>query len=96
MKENVVVLRGSFVGHRDLAEALADAGFIVAAINHPSDSSHSPEHDHKDPLSALTDRPVDIKRLIDFMLGACPSGRRSIATASVSSAFRAAASPDSP
>ena len=61
---------GSFVGHRDVAEALADAGFIVAAINHPSDSSRSPEHDHKDPLSALTDRPADIKRLVDFMLGA--------------------------
>ena len=49
---------GSFVGHRDVAEALADTGFIVAAINHPSDSSRSPEHDRKDPLSALTDRPA--------------------------------------
>jgi predicted dienelactone hydrolase len=64
---------GSFVGHRDVDEALADAGFIVAAINHPSDSSRSPEHDHKDPLSALTDRPADIKHLVDFMLGAWPS-----------------------
>lgn len=64
---------GVFVGHRDVAEALADAGFIVAAINHPSDSSLSPEHDHKAPLSALTDRPADIKRLVDFMLGAWPS-----------------------
>ena len=67
---------GSFVGHRDVAEALADAGFIVAAINHPSDSSRSPEHDHKDPLSALTDRPADIKHLVDFMLGAWPSAAK--------------------
>ena len=67
---------GSFVGHRDVAEALADSGFIVAAINHPSDSGRSPERDHKDPLAALTDRPADIKRLIDFMLGAWPSAAK--------------------
>jgi predicted dienelactone hydrolase len=67
---------GSFVGHRDVAEALADSGFIVAAINHPSDSGRSPERDHKDPLAALTDRPTDIKRLIDFMLGAWPSAAK--------------------
>lgn len=29
---------GSFLGHHDLAETLADAGFIVAAINHPGDT----------------------------------------------------------
>ena len=29
---------GSFLGHHDLAEALADAGFVVAAINHPGDT----------------------------------------------------------
>lgn len=67
---------GSFVGHRDVAEALADAGFIVAAINHPSDSIRSPEHDHKDTMSALTDRPADIKHLIDFMLGTWPSAAK--------------------
>jgi predicted dienelactone hydrolase len=68
--------RGSFVGHRDVAEALADAGFIVAAINHPSDRGHSPDRYHKDPLAALTDRPADIKRLIDYMLGAWPSAAK--------------------
>jgi predicted dienelactone hydrolase len=61
--------RGSFVGHRDVAEALADAGFIVAAINRPSDSGRSPESDHKDPLAALTDRPADIRRLVDYTNG---------------------------
>ena len=58
---------GTFVGHHDMAETLADAGFIVAAINHPghttSDMSRS-----GDP-SVFIERPTDIKRLIDFMLG---------------------------
>jgi predicted dienelactone hydrolase len=60
--------RGNFVGHHDMAETLANAGFIVAAINHPghstSDMSRSGE------LSVFIERPTDIKRLIDFMLGA--------------------------
>jgi predicted dienelactone hydrolase len=30
---------GSFVGHHDTAEALADAGFVAAAINHPGTPS---------------------------------------------------------
>src|SRR6202048_3978027 len=30
--------RGNFLGHIDTAQALADAGFIVAAINHPGDT----------------------------------------------------------
>jgi predicted dienelactone hydrolase len=59
---------GNFVGHHDMAETLADAGFIVAAINHPghttSDMSRSGD------LSVFIERPTDIKRLIDFMLGA--------------------------
>jgi predicted dienelactone hydrolase len=66
----VVVSHGAgsnFVGHHDMAETLADAGFIVAAINHPghttSDMSRS-----GDP-SVFIERPTDIKRLIDFMLG---------------------------
>ena len=39
---------GSFIGHHDTDEVLADAGFIVAAI---------------------VERPTDIKRLIDFLIG---------------------------
>ena len=30
---------GSFSSQHDVAEALADAGFVVAAINHPADSA---------------------------------------------------------
>jgi predicted dienelactone hydrolase len=62
---------GSFVGHHDTAETLADAGFVVAAINHPgntgSDTSRSMD------LSEFIERPTDIKRLVDFMLGASPA-----------------------
>jgi predicted dienelactone hydrolase len=59
--------RGSFVGHHDTDETLADAGFIVAALNHPGDSAADPAR--SDDLSAYVERPTDIKRLIDFMLG---------------------------
>jgi predicted dienelactone hydrolase len=69
----IVVSHGrgsSFVVHHDTDEVLADAGFIVAAINHPggtsSDLSRSGE------LSVFVERPTDIKRLIDFMVGASP------------------------
>src|SRR5690242_20142895 len=31
--------KGWFGGHHDTAAALADAGFVVAAINHPGDSA---------------------------------------------------------
>jgi predicted dienelactone hydrolase len=30
---------GSFVGHHDIEETLADAGFVAAAINHPGDTA---------------------------------------------------------
>src|SRR3569623_631760 len=33
--------RGSFLAHSDTAAALADAGFVVAAINHPGDTTIS-------------------------------------------------------
>src|SRR5579872_4178914 len=29
---------GDFLGHHDTAEALADAGFLVVALNHPGDT----------------------------------------------------------
>lgn len=61
---------GDFVGHHDTAEALADAGFVVATINHPGDTAT--DMSHSDDLSSLVERPTDIKRLIDFMLGASP------------------------
>lgn len=59
--------RGGFFGqHHDTAEALADAGFVVAAINHPGDSVG--DLSQRDALSVWGSRPADIVRLLDFML----------------------------
>jgi predicted dienelactone hydrolase len=62
---------GSFVGHHDIAETLADAGFVAAAINHPGDTAS--DMSRSDDLSVLIERPSDIKQLIDFMIGASPA-----------------------
>jgi predicted dienelactone hydrolase len=59
---------GNFAGHHDTDEALADAGFVVAAIDHPGDNSS--DLSRSDDLSVYVERPHDIKRLIDFMLAA--------------------------
>ena len=58
--------KGVFVGHLDTAEVLADAGFIVAAINHPGDNAS--DLSQTDDLSVYVERPNDIKRLTDFMI----------------------------
>jgi predicted dienelactone hydrolase len=59
--------RGAWFGaHHDTAEALADAGFVVAAINHPGDNGNDPSK--SDDLSVFASRPVDMVRLLDFML----------------------------
>jgi predicted dienelactone hydrolase len=62
---------GWFGLHHDTAATLADAGFIVAAISHPGDNAFDPSR--VDELSITIQRPADIKRLIDFMLGAWPN-----------------------
>ena len=65
---------GWFGGHHDTAAALADAGFVVAAISHPGDNW--PDQSRLDSLSVLVERPADIKRLINFMLQAWPDASR--------------------
>jgi predicted dienelactone hydrolase len=65
---------GWFGGHHDTAAALADAGFVVAAISHPGDSSS--DKSRVDDISVLVERPADIKRLVDFMLDAWPDASR--------------------
>lgn len=60
---------GSFLGHRDLAATLADAGFVVVAINH-GDNFQSPRRFGDQ--SVLIERPDDIKRVVDYMLGTWP------------------------
>jgi len=62
---------GAFFDHHDTAETLADAGFVVAAISHRGDNSPN-FPDGADP-SVMLERPTDIKRLIDFMVGASPA-----------------------
>jgi predicted dienelactone hydrolase len=59
--------RGGWFGqHHDTAEALADAGFVVASINHPGDSVS--DSSRRDTLSVWGSRPADIVRLLDFVL----------------------------
>jgi predicted dienelactone hydrolase len=59
--------RGGWFGqHHDLNEALADAGFIVAAISHPGDTFG--DDAQRESLSVWASRPADIVRLIDFVL----------------------------
>ncbi|WP_245285852.1 dienelactone hydrolase [Bradyrhizobium sp. WSM1253] len=60
--------RGSFLTHNDTAAALADAGFVVAAISHPGDNAR--DSSRTDEFSVLMQRPTDMKRLTSFMLGA--------------------------
>ena len=65
---------GWFGGHKHTAAALADAGYVVAAINHPGDTAS--DQSRVDELSVLTERPADIKRLVDFMLEAWPDASK--------------------
>lgn len=57
---------GWFGGHHDTAAALADAGFVVAAINHPGDTAQ--DSSRSDDLSIFGSRPADMVRLLDFLL----------------------------
>jgi predicted dienelactone hydrolase len=58
----------------DTATALADAGFVVAAISHLGDSLSDPSRVWD--LSILFERPAHIKRLIDHMTRAWPDHAR--------------------
>jgi predicted dienelactone hydrolase len=61
---------GTNLSHHDTAEALANAGFVVVAMNHPDDTAANEEREHN--LKALVSRPTDVKRVIDFMLESSP------------------------
>src|SRR5438876_8278837 len=62
--------------HHDTAEALADAGFAVVAINHTQDSNRDIGGKSADDISAFLVRPIDIKRVLDFLLVSPPAGIR--------------------
>jgi predicted dienelactone hydrolase len=66
--------RGWFGGHHDTAAALADAGFVVAALNHPTDNGR--DTSGTDSLSVLVERPTDIRRLVNYMLEGWPDASR--------------------
>jgi predicted dienelactone hydrolase len=65
---------GSFLNFYDLANTLADAGFIVAAINHPGDTALDKSRSSN--LSVFAERPTDIKRVITLMLTASPAASK--------------------
>lgn len=59
--------RGGWFGlHHDVEEALADSGFVVAAINHPGDNAN--DSSRRESLSVWASRPADMVGLLDFML----------------------------
>jgi len=58
---------GSFEGHYDTALALADAGFVVAAVTHTGDN-----YREQTQVGRLENRPRHIKVLIDYMLASWP------------------------
>jgi len=65
---------GSSIGHHDTDEVLADAGFVVVAIDHPGDNFS--DLSRVSDLATYVERPTDIKRVIDFMVGASPFAAR--------------------
>ena len=54
---------GSFLSHFDTAIALADAGYVVAAVTHPGDNYADQSRSLR-----VMDRPRQISRVIDHML----------------------------
>ncbi len=58
---------GSYAGHVDTAIALAEAGYVVAALTHTGDSWRDASQ-----ATAIWERPRQLKVLDDYMLGAWP------------------------
>jgi predicted dienelactone hydrolase len=54
---------GSYLGHFDTAIALADAGFVVVAVNHAGDN-----YADKSRSTDAMDRPRQVSRVLDHML----------------------------
>src|SRR5262249_38828568 len=65
---------GSLASHYDTALALAQAGFVVAAVTHTGDNSQDQSYvgNRRD----LIDRPRQIRRVLDFILGTWPEHSR--------------------
>jgi predicted dienelactone hydrolase len=68
---------GIFTSHADTALALAEAGFVVAAVTHTGDNAD----DDSSPASRwMLDRPRHVHLLIDYMLAKWPAHARIDAT----------------
>ena len=65
---------GSYLSHHDTAAALADAGFVVAAINHVGDNAL--DKSRQGYLSIFSTRPREMRRLVDYMTGTWPDKAR--------------------
>jgi predicted dienelactone hydrolase len=65
---------GDDISHHDMAETLADAGYVVAAVTHPLD--RAPDGSLAGGLPDFVERPTDIERLIDFVLGTSSAASR--------------------
>jgi predicted dienelactone hydrolase len=64
--------RSAYLAHYDTALALAQAGFVVAALTHPGDNNR----DESKFIEAPLNRPREISRLLDYMLAAWPEHDR--------------------
>jgi predicted dienelactone hydrolase len=68
---------GSFEGHYDTALALAEAGFVVAAVTHTGDNYRDQSGSLlEDPRKASENRPRHIRALIDYLLTSWPQHDR--------------------
>jgi predicted dienelactone hydrolase len=65
---------GSAAGHADTAIALAEAGFVVAAVTHTGDNYL--DHSYSFTLQNFIGRPRHLSRLIDYMLASWPEHAR--------------------
>jgi len=73
----VIISHGLFgdrFSHHDTAEFLADAGFAVVSLNHTQDSVLSYNAKSASDISPFLVRPIDIKRVIDWLTVHPPAG----------------------
>jgi predicted dienelactone hydrolase len=73
----VLISHGGFedrFSHHDTAEFLAEAGFAVVALDHTQDSAKKLGTKSAEDISSFLVRPLDIKRVIDFLSAHPPAG----------------------
>jgi predicted dienelactone hydrolase len=68
--------RGSELGHSSLAEALAQDGYLVAALRHPGDNWQDGSLLQASPLRYFTERPKHVSRVIDALMQDAAWGER--------------------